>query len=228
METVCTTITVTATPRVHQHHRSIDEGPKYQANQVTTAVNCSLESFPDLDPSDWVVDLTSKHGLSGYLQNHALTTVAPTTVINQFRMMRRRYQLSSAEHRQTHNRKESGSPVLTVLLTKEKRGKRHRKVTSLVHNPLSTGLAKVKARQLQTGTCPLALGPMVRPVAKTPHQKRSISVAQDVKTPKMHEYVHTPNGLKLSGIALTPERLKSPHKPSPRTRLFPYLRTVPL
>lgn len=207
-------VRMTAAP--HLRRISVDDAPKYHANQVTTAVNCSLESSPDIDPSDWMVEWTGNQDLSGYLQRHAVGVVAPTTAINRFRMLRDRGS-PSTKHSLPH-RKQSDTPVLTVLMAYPKR-KTHRKVASLVHNPLSTGMALVRAKQFQTFTCPLALGPLSRPAAKTPRQKRCISVAKEVRSPRQ------PPRLQLSGIALTPERLHLTLKPTPK--LSPVFRLSP-
>ena len=160
---------------------------------VDIAVNCSLEATEEAEPSDLLVDPNSSL-LKGYLHLHSKTQVQP------HRPLIRRTKREAYRPRELPVLRDQ-SPVLSVLLARDKERTRHHRFASLIHNPLSTGLARIRGLQ----------SPLHTPAAfrsdeeSRYYQKRSSSV--------MNGSPHLPNMLQLQGQSVSPGR----GKPVPKT-----------
>lgn len=155
---------------------------------VDIAVNCSFETHeePDL--------MTDPQGilLQGYLKHQSKTQdphrspLVKKTLKNGYR--HREMQFVG-----------TNSPVISVLLAREVNRSRHGRVASLIHNPLSKGLAQIKA--LQSPIHAVA-------VQGDRYHKRSSSVISgEARLPAIANLLH------LQGMSISPSR----ERPSPRT-----------
>ena len=166
---------------------------------VDCAVNCSLEATEPAEPLDLLVDPNGSL-LEGYLQQHSRTQAHPHKPLRLIRRTKREG-YRTIEHHFINDQ----SPVLSVLLARDKERCRHHRYASLIHNPLSSGLARIKVLQspLHATAAFLSSGETSRY-----YQKRSSSV--------MNGSQHLPpidHMLKLQGTSVSPGR----GKPSPRT-----------
>lgn len=155
---------------------------------VDIAVNCSLEATEDAEPSDLLVDPNSSL-LEGYLQQHSKTQTQPQ------RPFIRRTKRDGYRPRELPVLRDQ-SPVISVLLARDKERVRHHRFASLIHNPLSTGLARIRGLQSPLHTPAAFLSNENR---SRYYEKRSSSVMNGSPLPHL---------LQLQGQSVSPGRGK--------------------